>query len=100
MIAKLKKIHLSASFECTCGCIHWLEYRFIKRGYEIECYCGNVLEVPPTNITTSLDTSTSTSPIEKILIKQGFDAIAVGKILPQLKSIKEEDRLREALSLL
>ena len=102
MIVKPKATHIDVCFECECGCIHWLDYKYVKKGYEIECYCGKVLEIPPTNLEqyTVNKLIEPNNKLKKILLAQGFDKTEINKVLPFVKQDTEAQMLKEALKLL
>ena len=113
MIVSPIKLNIDVCFECECGCIHWLEYKYVKQGYEIECYCGKVLRIKPTVINTSIGQNNPiiSNPIvkndnlirvKKILVAQGFSLSNINFAISQLSKVNgsKEYLLKEILTLL
>jgi len=111
MIATIKKTYIDVCFECpSCESIHWLEYKYVKRGYEIECYCGEVLEVKPTTIDTVFSETIINKPVDssfshkakvrKVLLAQGFNKESINVVVSKLHDGNVEDLVKEAISLL
>lgn len=80
-ISKPVEYDIDLCFKCPCGCIHWVNFKRLKKGYDLDCYCGKVLKIEPmrvvpsylSNQTKANESSQARKKVCRILAKQGYD---------------------------
>jgi len=106
---KIVKTYIELCFKCKCGGIQWVDSKYLKQGYVVECFCGRKVKVKPIYVKASIKKdgngvrNDKLTHLQSILRSQGYSSKEIEYMLKSIimdKTDTTADLIHKALQTL